>query len=59
MRIEWYARGPITYAVLGQDAEGDVVLFEWTDSTKLKIQREGNGNVKSVSLSNRRFVRMK
>lgn len=59
MRIEWYVRGPITYAVLGQDKNGDVVLFEWTDSAKLKIERLGSGDVKSVSLSDRRFVRMK
>ena len=56
-RIEWYARGPVTYATLGQDAKDEVVLFEWTAAMKLKIDRDGTRKVNGISISTRKFVR--
>jgi hypothetical protein len=48
--IHW-ARGPVTRAVLGVDASGDLVLYEWTAVTKVKVDREGRKPARVLSLA--------
>lgn len=57
LRIEWYANGPVTRAVLGLDARGDIVLYEWTEATKLTVDRDGMGSVSRITILDRPFTR--
>jgi hypothetical protein len=58
VQIHWSPpRGPVTRAVLGLDARGDVVLFEWSAVTKISLDRQSNQAVSRVSFLNRQFRR--
>ncbi len=57
-RIEWYNPGLVTRATLGLNSTGDVVLYEWTDATKLTVERDATGPAKSISISDRKFSRI-
>ncbi len=56
-RIDW-ASGPVTRAFLvgGKDDEEEVVLFEWSGTTPLRIEREGE-KVSGITLHSARYVR--
>jgi hypothetical protein len=57
--IHWFApRGPVTRAILGLDNQGTVILFEWTETTKLEIIRAGGEPVSRVSILGRHFRRV-
>jgi hypothetical protein len=57
--IHWSApRGPVTRAVLGLDDRGQVILYEWTATTKIEIVRAGREPVSRVSILGRHFRRV-
>jgi CubicO group peptidase (beta-lactamase class C family) len=57
--IHWSApRGPVTRAVLGLDDRGQVILYEWTATTKIEIAREGRESVNRVLILGRSFRRV-
>lgn len=56
IRIEWSGPGgPVTHAVLGQDANGAIVLFEWSAATVMEV--EGKGRAKGFQLGADQYVR--
>lgn len=58
-RVHWSPpRGPVTRATLGQSDDGAVVLYEWRSATPLRIERTGEGAASSVTLLDRKFVRV-
>jgi hypothetical protein len=59
-QIHWSApRGPVTRAVLGLNARGEVVLYEWTAATNIEISRQGKEPASRVSFLNRQFNRVR
>jgi CubicO group peptidase (beta-lactamase class C family) len=59
VQIHWGPpRGPVTRAVLGVDEQGQIVLYEWSEATKIEIERQGTEPASRVSILNRQFVRV-
>jgi CubicO group peptidase (beta-lactamase class C family) len=60
IQIHWGPpRGPVTRAVLGVDAQGEIVLYEWSDATKTEIVRKGAEPASRVSILDRQFDRVR
>jgi CubicO group peptidase (beta-lactamase class C family) len=59
--IHWYApRGPVSRTVLGLDAGGQLVNFEWNEKpVRVEIARNGTGPVSQCSILGRHFRRVK
>jgi CubicO group peptidase (beta-lactamase class C family) len=57
--IHWSPpRGPVTRAVLGLGAHGEVVLYEWTAATEVDVTRNGDEPVSRISILGRHFTRV-
>jgi CubicO group peptidase (beta-lactamase class C family) len=57
--IHWSApRGPVSRAVLGFDRQDQVVLFAWTSSTRIDVDRRGDEPASRVTFLNRKFERV-
>jgi CubicO group peptidase (beta-lactamase class C family) len=60
VQIHWGPpRGPVTRAVLGVDAQGQIVLYEWSDAIRTEIVRQGTEPASRVSFLNRQFERVR
>src|SRR5262249_32933720 len=59
--IHWYApKGPVSPAMLGLDARGDLVLFEWNGKAiKVQVAHDGAGPVSQCTILGRRFRRVR
>ncbi len=58
--IDWAGdEYPSSRAILGKDSSGDLVLYEWSTSLKIRIERNGQdkGRVKSLSIEGHAYKR--
>lgn len=57
-RIHWAPpSGPVTRATLGQADDGKVVLYEWTTSTPMQVDRSADAPASSVTILDQTFRR--
>lgn len=56
--IYWTTQwGVRTHAHLGVAADGEPALFEWRESTPLKLEEDENGSIVAIDIHGRRWVR--
>lgn len=57
-RIHWPNGAPDTHAALGLDDAGEVVFYEWTATTRVKVERRGQEAAERVTLGDQEFRRV-
>jgi CubicO group peptidase (beta-lactamase class C family) len=57
--IYWYSSGPVSHSFLGLNPLGQTVLYQWKESIKVEIVRNGNDPITDVTFLGRHFRRVR
>jgi hypothetical protein len=56
VRIEW-SSGPVTHTFMGVTDDGELVLYEWSEVTPVRLDRRAGKKARGLELFGREFER--